>query len=213
MMNKQPGETNSKLYSIADELLAVANLGLQHSQNPYDQERYEKVMAASARLVSVIDKKPFTDILARFKDNYNHISPLVGAEAAVFRDSHLLLIKRHDDGLWAVPGGRVEVGETLTTSALRELREETGLDGTITRLLGIFDSRIWKSQLKFQLYHVIFEVPVSEGTPIITNEATDWGFFAANELPSLSPGHDQRVPFLFKLMSGDIKAPYVDDPE
>ena len=99
MMNKQPGETNSKLYSIADELLAVANLGLQHSQNPYDQERYEKVMAVGARLVSVIDKQPFEDVLVRFQDNYGHISPLVGAEAAVFRDNRLLLIKRHDDGL------------------------------------------------------------------------------------------------------------------
>lgn len=210
MMNKQP-EGTSELYSIADELSAVANLGLLHSKNPYDRERYEKVMAVGARLVSVIDKQPFEDVLVRFQDNYGHISPLVGAEAAVFRDNQLLLIKRHDDGLWAVPGGMVEVGETLTTSALRELREETGLDGTISRLLGVFDSRIWKSQLKSQLYHVIFEVTVLDGMPVVTNEATDWGFFGADKLPSLSPGHSQRVPFLFKLMSGDVKAPFFDD--
>jgi ADP-ribose pyrophosphatase YjhB (NUDIX family) len=213
MMNGQEEEKASKLYSIADELLAIANLGLRHSKNDYDRERYEKVLSASARLASIIDSRPFTEVLARFQDNYEHICPQIGAEAAVFRDNRLLLIKRHDDGLWAVPGGMVEVGETLTASALRELKEETGLIGTISRLLGVFDSRIWKSQVKSQLYHVIFEVNILEGTPVITNEATDWGFFVVNELPDLSPGHDHRVPFLFRLVNGDIKVPYFDEPE
>lgn len=212
-MNRQEEGMASEIYSIADELLAVANLGLHHSKNAYDRERYEKVLSASARLMSILDKRPFTEVLARFQDNYEHICPQIGAEAAVFRDNRLLLIKRHDDGLWAVPGGMVEVGETLTASALREFKEEVGLTGTITRLLGVFDSRIWKSQVKSQLYHVIFEVNVSEGTPVVTNEATDWGFFAVNELLDLSPGHDSRVPFLFKLMNGDIKVPCFDEPE
>lgn len=212
-MNRQEEGMASEIYSIADELLAVANLGLHHSKNAYDRERYEKVLSASARLMSILDKRPFTEVLARFQDNYEHICPQIGAEAAVFRDNRLLLIKRHDDGLWAVPGGMVEVGETLTASALREFKEEVGLTGTITRLLGVFDSRIWKSQVKSQLYHVIFEVNVSEDTPVVTNEATDWGFFAVNELLDLSPGHDSRVPFLFKLMNGDIKVPCFDEPE
>jgi len=212
-MNRQEEGMASEIYSIADELLAVANLGLHHSKNAYDRERYEKVLSVSARLVSILDKRPFTEVLARFQDNYERLCPQIGAEAAVFRDNHLLLIKRHDDGLWAVPGGMVEVGETLTASALREFKEEVGLTGTITRLLGVFDSRIWKSQVKSQLYHVIFEVSVSEGTPVVTNEATDWGFFAVNELPDLSPGHDSREPFLFKLMNGDVEVPYFDEPE
>ena len=202
----------SKLYSIVDELQAAANLGLHHAANEYDRERYEKVLTASARLASVLDGQPVSDVLAQFHDNRDHVSPRVGVEATVFRDGRLLLIKRHDDGLWAVPGGLVEVGETLTAAALRELREETGLVGTIEGLLGVFDSRLWESRLKSQLYHVIFEAAVPEGTPVITNEATDWGFFTVDKLPSLSPGHVQRVPILFKLVNGDIKAPFFDSP-
>ena len=49
----------------------------------------------------------------------NHVSPLIGAEAAVFRDNRLLLIKRHDNKLRAVPGGKVDVGETLKEAAIR----------------------------------------------------------------------------------------------
>ena len=213
MGHDNPEGMASKLYAIADELRAVANLGLHYSENGYDRERYEKVLTASARIVGALDDKPASQVLALFRDNLDHVSPLLGAEAAVFRDGRLLLILRHDDKLWAVPGGLVEVGETLTTSARRELREETGLNGTITRLLGVFDSRLWKSRSKSHFYHVIFEAAAPDGTPVVTNEATDWGFFAADELPSLSPGHAQRVPILFKLKAGEIEAPYFDGPD
>ncbi len=203
----------SRIYSIADELRAIANLGLKYSKNEYDRERYEKVLTVSAQLVSLLDSKPSLSIENTYRNNYGYITPLIGAEAAVFRDKKLLMIKRHDDSLWAVPGGIVEVGETLTNAALRELKEETGLVGEINGLLGIFDSRIWKSQTKSQVYHVIFEVIVPEGDPVLTNEATDWGFFADDKLPSLSPGHSQRVPVLFKLINGELDSPYLDNPD
>ena len=93
----------SKIFSIADELRAVANLGLAHYQNEYDRERYQKVLIASAELVRLLDNKPSLDIEKAYRDNYGYVCPLIGAEAAVFRDGKLLLIKRHDDGLWAVP--------------------------------------------------------------------------------------------------------------
>jgi ADP-ribose pyrophosphatase YjhB (NUDIX family) len=206
-------DTVSKIYSIADELRSISNLGLYYSRNDYEKERYHRILSAAAQLVSLMDGRSISDIETVFNDNYEYFTPLVGVEAAVFRKSNLLLIKRHDDGLWAVPGGMVDVGETLTNTALRELKEETGLSGEVMSLLGIFDSRVWKSQLKSQLYHVVFEVQVQEGDPVTTNEATDWGFFPIDGLPTLSPGHNLRVPFLFKLKSGAIASPYFDPPD
>ena len=88
--------------------------------------------------------------------------------------------------------------------------EETGLTGKAVRLLGIFDSRIWKSKDKLHLFHVIFEVSTDNESPEITKEALDWRFFGSDELPELSPGHDTRVPFLFKLYRGDIDTPFLD---
>jgi ADP-ribose pyrophosphatase YjhB (NUDIX family) len=201
------------LYAIADDLQAIANLGLMYCENDYDKERYEKVLTTSNQIIRALEGNvPETDKTG-FYDTRGRITPQIGVEAAVFRNGRLLLIKRHDIGLWAVPGGMVEVGETLTNAALRELREETGLIGKVTGLLGVFDSRIWKSRLKAHLYHVIFRVDAADVDPVITKEATDWGFFPADNLPELSPGHVQRVPLLFKLVKGEIEYPYFDAPD
>lgn len=213
MGQTQDDDMLATLYAIADELQAIANLGLMYCENDYDKERYEKVLTTGRRLVSVLGGKVPEIPENKFHDTAGRITPQIGVEAAVFRDSRLLLIKRHDIGLWAVPGGMVEVGETLTQAALRELREETGLNGKVTDLLGIFDSRIWKSRLKTQLYHVIFRVDASGQNPVITSEATDWGFFPVDNLPELSPGHTQRVPLLFKLINGEMEPPYFDTPD
>ena len=210
MVEQMTDDTYGKLYLIADELRAIANYGLMHQKNEYDRERLYEVLSASARMVSILENRSPDDVISEYSGNMNHVSPLAGAEAAVFRNNRLLLIKRHDDKLWAVPGGKTDVGETLTEAAIRELKEETGLTGKVTRLLGIFDSRIWKSKDKLHLYHVIFEVSTENESPEITKEALDWRFFGSDELPELSPGHDIRVPFLFKLYRGDIDTPFLD---
>ena len=210
MVEQMTDDTYGKLYLIADELRAIANYGLMHQKKEYDRERLYEVLSASARMISILENRSPDDVISEYSGNMNHVSPLVGAEAAVFRNNRLLLIKRHDDKLWAVPGGKTDVGETLTEAAIRELKEETGLTGKVTRLLGIFDSRIWKSKDKLHLYHVIFEVSTENESPEITKEALDWRFFGSDELPELSPGHDIRVPFLFKLYRGDIDTPFLD---
>jgi len=48
------------------------------------------------------------------------------------------MIQRTDNGLWAIPGGAQEIGESCTEAAIREVREETGLDVEVTGLVGIY---------------------------------------------------------------------------
>jgi ADP-ribose pyrophosphatase YjhB (NUDIX family) len=65
---------------------------------------------------------------------------LVMAVVVVVLDDHgrLLLIQRSDNGLWALPGGGQEFGESVSQAAVRETREETGLEVEVTGIVGIY---------------------------------------------------------------------------
>jgi len=201
-----------QVYQIADELRAVANLGLHYAEDQYNKERYGRVLSASAGLVAALEQRSPDEVLAQFEDNLSHVSPHTGAEAAVFRDGRVLLIRREDSGLWALPGGLLEVGETLAEAAERELFEEANVKGKATRLLGIWDSRFTGSHMKAQVYTVVFLVE-AEDEPQPGPETTAAGFFVEHELPDLHGGHQVKVPMAFKLYRQEVPVPYFDSGE
>ena len=201
------------VYRVADELRSLACTGLRFTDGAYDRERYERILQASARLVAAVDGRPPEAVAAQFHDNLLHISPSLGADAAVFRAGKLLLIQRTDNRRWAMPGGFIEVGETAVDAVQRELWEEARVHGKAVRLLGLFDSRLWKSLTKAQLYHIIFQVEVDGGEPAPGSEALAAGFFAEDSLPPLSPGHERIVPVVFRLFRGELPSPYFDQAQ
>ena len=153
------------LYQAIDELRAISTMGLYYANTDYDKERYQHVLSIALNLLAALEERPFEEVKREFQeDNWLHMSPAAGAEAVIVREDQIMLIKRSDNGLWAVPGGLVEVGETLAEAAQRELWEEMGVEGKITKLLGIFDSRLWRSKTKAHLYHAIF---LADSTDII----------------------------------------------
>ena len=204
-------DPTGEMYLIADELRSIADLGLHYAENDYDRERYRRALSLSARLVAAIERRKADDVMAEYEGSLPHATPYVSADAAVFRDGRILLIRREDDGLWAMPGGATEVGETWARSVERELREETGLQGTATSLLGVFDASLWGGRFRFHLYVSVWLVEVDDDqAPAAGPETTGVGFFAEDDLPEMSPGHARRAPLVFDLARGDVPAPYFD---
>lgn len=200
------------LFRMADQLRSIANKGLFFRNHPGDVERYKQVQRIAAQLGALADgEMSEAQVLETFENNWMAITPLAGADAAVFRDGKILLIQRSDNQLWAMPGGAVDVGEVAAEAAVRELREETHMQGSVLRLLGVFDSLRWKSKTRAHLYHHVFEVE-SADLPHKSAEAINVGFFGAEELPPLAAGHVGMVPHIFKMMRGEANIPYVDLP-
>jgi ADP-ribose pyrophosphatase YjhB (NUDIX family) len=199
---------------IADELRAVAAFGLNFARRgSHDEERWEHVLAASARLAALAGDGAAGDLLARYHANHFDIGPVASGEAAVFKGNRLLLIRRSDDGLWALPGGITDPGETLARTAQRELWEEVGLAGRVVELLGVFDSRYWHSEKRIHFYHAVFRIEVDDPQPRPTAESTATAYFAEDELPPLSPGHHLRAPFVLRQRRGAEPLPYFDPPD
>lgn len=188
------------IYAVADELRQISDMGLTYSQDAYDRERFTRIGVLSARLAASEDGAPTREIVVDYSRGYAHLSPLIGADAVVIEQGKVLLIRRRDNGLWALPGGLAEVGESVPRAAERELFEEAGIDGTAVRLLGAWDSRSIGSSPRMQMLHVAFLVQAKgdarpAGDGLETFEAR---YFGADELPALSPGHNVMVPHVLK---------------
>ena len=133
------------------------------------------------------------------------VTPMVGCDVFIADEcGRVLLIRRRDNGFWALPGRCQDLGETPAGCARRECREETGLEVRVTRLLGVFSSRCyeyvnypWKDN---EFCHVLFLAVVTGGELLATDETTGAAYFAEGELPELSDGHRSRVAVGFRAL-------------
>src|SRR5512143_684312 len=121
----------------------------------------------------------------------------VGSSAVIFDDKRekVLLTKRADNGLWCLPGGKMEPGESIEECCRREVLEETGLIIEPTRLIGVYSNRdqlvVYKDGAKVQMLVLSFEARITGGTLGLSNETTDAQYFGFAELESLEM-HDRH---------------------
>jgi len=83
--------------------------------------------------------------------------PVVGVGAVIIQDGRVLLVKRRYEplaGRWSLPGGMLELGETLEAGLMREMQEETGLDVAVGPVIEVFD-RIMLDEEKRVQYHFV----------------------------------------------------------
>jgi 8-oxo-dGTP diphosphatase len=86
--------------------------------------------------------------------------PLIGTGALIFQHGNLLLIKRGaqpGQGKWSVPGGLVELGETVQDAMIREVKEEVGLDVEALKFMDVWDSVTLNENRRIQYHFVIVE--------------------------------------------------------
>ncbi|HZQ22851.1 MAG TPA: NUDIX hydrolase [Terriglobales bacterium] len=121
--------------------------------------------------------------------------PFVGVGAIVIENDRVLLIKRGHApllGEWSIPGGVLEVGETLRQGVMREAREETGLRVEPAELLGVYD-RVLRDDSNAVLYHYVlidFLCRRINGTLQASGDAAEVRWFSPEELPDLKLAPD-----------------------
>jgi ADP-ribose pyrophosphatase YjhB (NUDIX family) len=126
------------------------------------------------------------------------LQPLVGVGAIVVEDGRVLLIKRGKApllGEWSIPGGMLELGETLRRGAEREAREETGLVVRATELLGVFERVVPDKDGDGErtLYHYVlidFLCERISGSVCAGCDAADARWFTAEEVAKLALAPD-----------------------
>ena len=112
----------------------------------------------------------------------------------------ILLMRRSDNAHWGLPGGYVEPGESVRAAAVREVREETGFEVEIGRLVGVYsDPKTvvidYGDRRRVQAINLCFEGLVkNRGQATTPHETLDVGFFEVAALPQpFVPIHEIRV--------------------
>ena len=113
-----------------------------------------------------------------------------GANAVIFDgDGKVLLEHRSDNGFWGLPGGAVEVGESVEQAVKREVMEETALLIEVKRLVGVYSDPLRYNISSYpngNVVHwvtVVFECIRVGGELTISHESTDIGYFGIDDLP------------------------------
>lgn len=122
-------------------------------------------------------------------------TPLVGVGAVILDHGRVVLVKRRLPplaGEWSIPGGRLELGETLRQAVVREAREETGLTIEPADVLGVFD-RLLRDEAGRTLYHYVlidFLCQRLAGELHAGGDADDARWFSQEETSSISLQED-----------------------
>lgn len=125
-------------------------------------------------------------------------SMVVAASAVVTDDQGCILLqRRRDNDLWALPGGGMELTDSLPGTAVREVKEETGLNIEITGLVGTYtDPRhiiaYTDGEVRRQ-FNVCFTARITGGELAISEESTELRFVPPDELARLPMHHTQRL--------------------
>ena len=86
--------------------------------------------------------------------------PIVGVGAVIVEDGKVVIVKRRYEplaGRWSLPGGALELGETLETAVAREMREETGLDVEVGPVIEVFDRIILDAERRVRYHFVLVD--------------------------------------------------------
>jgi ADP-ribose pyrophosphatase YjhB (NUDIX family) len=122
-------------------------------------------------------------------------APLLMVGAAVLitdEQNRLLLMERSDSGCWGPPGGAVELGEVVEDAALREVREETGLELSDLSLFGVFSGPdlfyVYPNGDEVYNVTIVYRAHFPGGEVRLNDEHTAWRWFAAADIPeNISP--------------------------
>lgn len=130
---------------------------------------------------------------------YDYPRPAVGVDLLILREDAgkqcLLLIQRRHEPFqdhWALPGGFMEIDETLETAAARELKEETGLDVVSLKQVGAFSTLDRDPRSRVITVAFLATVPPDQ-TAVAADDAKNADWFPVDELPPLAFDHPSIV--------------------
>jgi ADP-ribose pyrophosphatase YjhB (NUDIX family) len=211
-----PTASEADLIRWSEALAGIARTGLGFTESLYERERFEEVLAVAADIRVAATHiheaggsapEPETLIAEWMKSVGSgvpgYVTPKVAVGAVVGDDEgRMLLVQRADSGIWLYPTGWADVGYSASEVAVKEVKEETGIDCEVVRLIAVLDG-LRLGFTRVPLYSLVFHCRAIGGDlkahPL---ETIDVGFFGRDELPDATAGFGQWGELAFAAIQG-----------
>jgi ADP-ribose pyrophosphatase YjhB (NUDIX family) len=179
---------NNNLLNDILRIKALAETGLIYCKNEYDIDRYKELQEISVRMMSEVSGQDIEALKINLPLSADYPTAKVDIRCFVLsEDNKILLVRESLDGKWSLPGGWADVGYTPKETAIKECKEETGLDVEVAALLAVFDKKMHPHPPEpFYVYKMVFyckaiSAEITQGWDVL-----DVQYFDINELPDLS---------------------------
>lgn len=194
----------------SEALSGIARTGLGFTKSLYEQERFEEVLKVAADIRVAAGHELGAEVLVEEwlktvgEGVPGYVTPKVAIGAVVGNEKgQILLIQRADYGVWLYPTGWADVGYSAVEVAVKEVKEETGIDAEPVRLIAVLDG-IRLGFTRVPLYSLVFQLRMVggelEGHPL---ETRDVGWFDEDNLPQPLAGWEKWAPHAFKAIRGE----------
>ena len=203
-----------QLAETAARIRTLARTGLTYALNEYDTERYRELDELSMRILALLSERKIESVKDCFVWQKEYVTPKVDIRAVVFNEKgQILLVREKSDGRWSLPGGWADVGYSPREVAVKEVKEETGLEVAAVRLLAVTDQ---KSQPHPPALHyaykffILCEICGGEWTEVF--DILDKGFFDPDCLPLLSEERvlESQIRLMYEYRNNPCKPVWLD---
>jgi len=211
--------TQQDLIRWSEALAGVARTGLGFTESLYERGRFGEVLHIAADIRVAADHEIDRDVRvvewmrAVGVGVPGYVTPKIAVGAVVSNDAgEILLVQRADSGYWLYPTGWADIGYSPAEVALKEVREETGIECEVLGLLGVLDG-MRRGFTRVPLYSLLFHCRTTGGEltahPL---ECLDVGFFPLDALPEPLAGSPNLWEHAAAALRGDALPAYFDPP-
>lgn len=183
-MSQPPNTVVPDWITLSRELKSLAEAGLHYGENAYDRERYQRLheLASLPMQWAVPDFK--------WPHEFGYATPKVDVRGAVIHpEGGILLVQEAASGLWTLPGGWADLNGSPAENAVKEVREESGLEVEAVKLIACWDKdRQGHPKQPEHVYKLVFLCHwTGRGQLTTSHETTGADFFFRDNLPPLCP--------------------------
>ncbi len=180
-------EYKEKWLKWAIELQSLSQSALAYCKDPFDIERFHRIREISAEMMAAHTDLPVEKVKDLFCGETGYQTPKLDCRAAVIREGKILLVQENS-GLWALPGGWMDIGLTVGENTAKEAKEEAGVDVCPQRIIAVQDwaKRNHHGPAAHSICKIFVLCTLLGGEFQKNIETTARGWFSLDDLPALA---------------------------